>query len=203
MSSLLPLLGLALLVFISTNLDDIFVLLGLFADPRFRSRDIISGQFIGIGVLYAVCVLGSLISLVLPPMWIGLLGVLPLAMGCHKLLALRHGAEDNEAETLQERRRGHWSGWLQVALVTLANGGDNIGVYTPVFATRSAFEIAVFGLVFAVMTALWCLMARWMVHHPALGQPLRRHGRWLTPLVLILLGLSILHEAGSMQLLIG
>lgn len=203
MPSLLPLIGLAVLVFISTNLDDIFVLLGLFADPRFHRRAIIAGQLLGIAALYAICVLSSLIALVLPPLWIGVLGVLPLALGCHNLLALRHAAQADEVTSLPQGGAGHWGRGLQVALVTLANGGDNIGVYTPVFAMRSGLEIAVFGLVFAVMTAVWCLLAQWLVQHRTLGQPLRRHGRWLTPLVLILLGLSILHEAGSVQLLTG
>ncbi len=63
-----------------------------------------------------------------------------------------------------------------MATATLANSGDNISIYTPLFATRSAPEIAVAGVVFAIMTAIWCLLGHWLVHHPALGAPIRRYG---------------------------
>src|SRR5271154_4636522 len=53
----------AVVLFISTDLDDVFVLLGFFADPRFRIRQIVAGQFIGIAALYALSVVGSLVSL--------------------------------------------------------------------------------------------------------------------------------------------
>ncbi len=33
---------------VSTNVDDIFVLIGFFADPKFRARDIVIGQYAGI-----------------------------------------------------------------------------------------------------------------------------------------------------------
>jgi cadmium resistance protein CadD (predicted permease) len=85
--------------------------------------------------------------------------------------------------------------------VTIANGGDNIGIYTPLFATRSGADIAVIGVVFAVLTATWCLVARWMVEHPLLGAPIRRYGHRVVPFVLIALGVLVLYEAGSFALL--
>jgi hypothetical protein len=44
LSSLATLLILGVTLFAATNLDDIFVLLGFFADPQFRTRYIIVGQ---------------------------------------------------------------------------------------------------------------------------------------------------------------
>ncbi len=41
--SLIVLIGLAAVVFASTNIDDVFVLLGFFADPKFRARDVVIG----------------------------------------------------------------------------------------------------------------------------------------------------------------
>jgi cadmium resistance protein CadD (predicted permease) len=58
-----------------------------------------------------------------------------------------------------------------MALVTMANGGDNLGIYIPAFAVHSGHEIAVIAVVFAAMTALWCVSTHWMVNHPQLGAP--------------------------------
>jgi cadmium resistance protein CadD (predicted permease) len=90
---------------------------------------------------------------------------------------------------------------LTVAIATLANGGDNLSIYTPLFATRSAVEIAAIGLVFALMTALWCVVGHWLVHHPALGAPIRRYGQRAVPFILIGLGALILYRAGTLNLL--
>ena len=84
------------------------------------------------------------------------------------------------------------SGLAQVTIVTIANGADNIAVYVPLFATRDGVAVAVMAAVFVVMIALWCIGARWLVHHPAAGAPLRRWGPRAVPWVLIALGLWIL-----------
>ena len=76
--------------------------------------------------------------------------------------------------------------------MTVANGADNLGVYVPLFATSSPGAVAVMGGVFAAMTALWCLAARWLVAHPAAGAPVRRYGPPAVPYVLIDIGLWIL-----------
>jgi cadmium resistance protein CadD (predicted permease) len=85
--------------------------------------------------------------------------------------------------------------------VTIANGGDNIGIYMPTFAIRSSYEITVIALVFVVMTALWCFLAHSMVNHPKLGAPIRRYGHRVAPIVLVGLGILILYQAGSLALL--
>ncbi len=84
-----------------------------------------------------------------------------------------------------------------VALVTIANGGDNNGIYIPAFAIRSGSEIGVIAMVFAALTALWCMLAHWMVNHRRFGAPLRRHGHLFAPLILTGLGVLILHHAGT------
>jgi cadmium resistance protein CadD (predicted permease) len=76
----------------------VFVLLGFFADPKFRVRQVVVGQYIGIGALYGASVVASLISLVIPPAYIRLLGLAPIVIGLKKAWELRKGADANEAE---------------------------------------------------------------------------------------------------------
>jgi len=203
MESFIALLGIAMVLFAWTNVDDLFVLLGFFSDPRFRPRQVVIGQYVGVMVLYGASVLASLLSLVVPPAYIGLLGLAPIFMGITKLYSLWRGADSDGDERADHAKASARSGRniLTVAMATVANSGDNISVYTPLFATRSAWEDAAMGLVFAVMTALWCLLGHWLVHHPALGAPIRRYGHRTAPFILIGLGILILYEAGTLNLI--
>jgi cadmium resistance protein CadD (predicted permease) len=185
----LPLLALAVTLFASTNIDDLIVLIGFFADRRIRTRDIVAGQYAGLTVLFLISAAASLLSLVIPGVYLGLLGIFPIVIGIRKLSGLRHDGSKSENSS-----PGSVAG---VALVTIANGGDNIGVYMPAFVVHSASQIGVIAMVFIALTALWCMLAHWMVNHPGLGAPLRRYGHILSPLVLIGLGILILHHAGT------
>ena len=193
MESLLGLLGLAIVLFVSTNVDDLVVLVGFFAHPQFRARDVVAGQYAGLTVLFVVSAAGALLSLVIPNTYLGLLGIFPILIGIRKLLALRH-----EPVAAGLRGTGRYGSIAGVALVTIANGGDNIGVYMPSFAVHSARQIVIIAVVFVLMTALWCMFAHWMVNHPRLGAPLRRFGHIIAPIVLIGLGILILHHAGTL-----
>jgi len=196
MESLPALLGLAIVLFVSTNVDDLVVLVALFAQPRFRVRDVVAGQYAGLTVLFVVSAAGALLSLVIADAYLGLLGIFPILIGVRKIVALRHdhGATDQSAGL------GKATGSVaDVALVTIANGGDNIGVYMPSFAVHSASQIAIIAVVFVAMTALWCMFAHWMVNRPRLGAPLRHYGHIFAPIVLIGLGILIIHHAGTVS----
>ena len=133
--------------------------------------------------------------------YIGLLGLLPVAIGTKKAWDLRQDAgEIIESEPTNNYAFANRNA-LAVAAVTAANGGDNISIYTPLFATRAPVEIAVIGLVFAVMTLMWLSVAHWLTNHQTLGIPIRRYGHRVVPLVLIALGVLIMHEAGTIELL--
>jgi cadmium resistance protein CadD (predicted permease) len=197
----LGLLGLAIALFASTNLDDMFVLVGFFADPKFRPRDIVTGQYAGITALFALSLLGSLLALVISRAYIGLFGIVAIGVGAKKLFDVYRNREA-PASSLEHPDTGRHTRVATVAFFTLANGADNIGIYMPAFAIRSPFEIGMFAVIFAVMTGLWCFFAHWMVHHPTFGKPIRRYGHRVAPLVLIGIGVSILYDAGSFALLL-
>ena len=105
-------------------------------------------------------------------------------------------AQEDEAIQLQERHieRGLHSQALAVAGVTVANGGDNLGVYIPMFA-NSLSAIPLFVVVFAVMTLLWCVLGYILVNNRIFGHLIRRYGHKILPLVLIALGVDILSGA--------
>ena len=191
--ALIGTVALATGVFAATNIDDIFVLLAMFSDPRYNPRQITAGQYLGMAALFGASLVGSLASFVMQPAYIGLLGLAPILIGTVKLLRRRQ-ADYPETNTSSS------SNVLSVAVITAANGGDNLGIYTPMFAIRSAADIAMFAGVFAVMTAVWVGFAHWLTRHPKLGPPIRDYGQRAVPFVLIGLGVYVLIKAGSFSL---
>ena len=198
MESLLALLGLAIILFASTNIDDLVILVGFFADPAFRPNDVVAGQCAGVAALFSVSLALSLLSMVIPKAYIGLLGIFPILIGVRKLLSLRdHNDEPGETPPSATRRYGQIAA---VALITIANGGDNVGIYVPAFAVQTGSAMILIAMVFVVMTALWCYFAHWLVSHPKVGPPIRNYARLAVPVVLIGLGFLIMYQAGSFAL---
>jgi len=202
MESVFAPLPLAIVLFVSTNVDDLLVLVAFFANPRLRVREIVMGQYVAVALLFLVSLAASLLSFVIPGAYIGLLGLAPILIGLKQLVKVRHGHESTEASAKLQDRGSSFRKVVGVALVTIANGGDNIGIYTPSFAVHSGHEIAVIAIVFAGMTALWCILAHRMVNHQKLGVPIRRYAHRLAPIVLIALGIEIIFQSGSWRLLL-
>jgi cadmium resistance protein CadD (predicted permease) len=196
------LLGVAIALFVSTNFDGLLVLLGFFSDSRFCAREITAGQYLGIGTIVGISISASLLSLVLAPSYIGLLGLVPIGIGAKRLIDLwRRRRAGGKRTGLREPRAASLGNVFVVANVAVATGGDNIALYVPVFATHSRLEIVLIAAVFAVMVAVWLALSHWLVNQPVVGAPIRRFGRVVMPFVLIALGLSILHRTGSFSLL--
>lgn len=202
---MLTTIGIAIALFVSTNIDDIFVLLGLFADREYRASEIVAGQYLGIAVLFGISVAASLLALSIPHPYTGLLGIVVIALGVKrmvKMIRMPTGpaeAKASQAGTVREHRHGQVAA---VAFVTLANGGDNIIVYTPAFAVRSAGELAVTAVVFAIFTAIWCLIAHSAVNHPRVRTHIRHYGRLVSPFVFVAIGVVVMLQAGTLGFLL-
>jgi cadmium resistance protein CadD (predicted permease) len=195
-------IAIALVVFVTTNVDDLFVLLTLFGDPTFRPREVVAGQLFAMFALVALSLIGALLAIVIAPAYVGLLGLAPLSIGIVALFRQR-SADDHDALPQLNQRGGGVARVAAVTLVTIANGGDNLAVYIPLFASRGRLEQAIMAGVFLVMTAAWCWAAQSLINHPRLGAPIRRYSRPASPYVLIALGLYILIDSKAYTLLGG
>ena len=197
--------GVGIAAFVSTNIDDLLILMAFFATPRFPPFQIVLGQYIGMGSLIAVSLLGLLIALVVPRNLIGLIGLFPIAIGIKELLELHKKSNDydnkyNEEEQLakqhlQRSKKIAYLPFLIVAAVTFS-GGEEIGIYTSLFATNNEFShIITIVSVVMVLTGFWCGLANYFVNHSFLADRFRQIAARLLPFVLIGLGIYILVEA--------
>ena len=126
---MIPHIGLAVVTFVITNIDDLLILSVYFAAPTYRGRNIVVGQFFGIVTIILISLTGVVLGNFLSDRWISLLGLLPIIVGVKELLS----DEGEESEDISIKPSNLQ--FLNVALVTIANGGDNIGVYVPLFAS--------------------------------------------------------------------
>ena len=176
----------------ATNVDDLVVLIVLFATTRrdgLRRWEVVVGQYAGIATLVAVSALAALGLLVVPDRWIGLLGLVPITLGVRGLVRARRASAG-------ERPVAAVSGWLGVAGVTVANGADNLGVYTPLFRQAGPGASAVYAAVFAVLVAVWCAAGVFLAGRRPVVAVLDRAGDWLVPVVFVVIGVAILVTSG-------
>jgi cadmium resistance protein CadD (predicted permease) len=135
------------LAFLVTDIDDLFVLVAFFAEAAIRPRNVVVGQYAGIAF-----------RLVVPGQVIGLLGFLPLALGIREAVELartrREEAKAEDASAPEAPSVARRPGILGVAMVTVANGGDNIAVYAPLFASSTPARAAGLAGIFLAMTGL-------------------------------------------------
>lgn len=183
-------ISLAFITFVVTNIDDLLILSMYFASPKYKTRNIVFGQYLGIVSLIVVSMTGILLGGIVDQRWISLMGVLPIILGVKDLIELRR-SEENKGTDKRDKSKLQF---LSVALVTIANGGDNIGVYTPLFATTSIYFVMIYILIFLYLTAAWCFLGYWCVSHPRVKEGFAKYGKIILPFFLIALGLFILKD---------
>lgn len=190
-------IGRAIALFAVTNVDDL-VLLALYFVGSARHRRIVAGQYLGFGVLLAVSVAGALGVSLLPERVRPLLGLVPIALGLRagwQVWQARRAATasgDARASAAEAPGRPGSVGVLAVAGVMVANGGDNLGVYIPVFSDADAAGLVTYALVFLVLVGVWCAIGRFLATREVVARTLARWGHVILPVVLTAVGVLVL-----------
>lgn len=185
-------------LFVATNIDDVIVLSLFFARGAGRAgttRRIVVGQYLGfLGILGAALLTTWGASLALPESAFPYFGLIPLLLGLRAAWEAWQGEDDDE---LDDRKK---VAPLTVAAVTFANGGDNIGVYVPVFLSVSPASILTYCAVFLLFVAVLVAIAKFVATRPGIDEVLEKSEHILFPLVLIILGVVILVQGGAFGL---
>ena len=198
--NIIPLIIIGIVVFVVTNIDDFFLLLLFFGNRSYKVHQIVLGQYLGLSLLILISGILSLVSLIIPAAWIGLMGFLPILIGLRQLLKLRSNSYSNIIEKIIQKSKNklfgsYQSKFLAVSIVTFSSGGDNIGVYVPVFAIHTIGQVAILVAVFLVVTSVWCLITYYIANHTFAGDKIRRYGHIILPFALIGLGVWILSKS--------
>lgn len=182
---------------------DLLIILMLFFAKRKSRKDIINiylGQFLGSVSLIFLSLLFAFVLNYIPSKEIlGLLGLIPIFLGLKVLLL---GDSDGEAIAKDGLRKDNKNLVFLVAMITFAScGADNIGVFVPYFITLNLANLIVTLLTFLVMIYLLVFSAQKLAQVPSVGETLEKYSRWFIAVVYLGLGMYILIENNSFDML--
>ena len=182
---------------------DLLIILMLFFAKRKSRKDIINiylGQFLGSGSLILLSLLFAFVLNYIPSKEIlGLLGLIPIFLGLKVLLL---GDSDGEAIAKEGLRKDNKNLIFLVAMITFAScGADNIGVFVPYFTTLNLANLIVVLLTFLVMIYLLVFSAQKLAQVSSVGEILEKYSRWFIAVVYLGLGIYILIENNSFDIL--
>ena len=182
---------------------DLLIILMLFFAKRKSRKDIINiylGQFLGSVSLILLSLLFAFVLNYIPSKEIlGLLGLIPIFLGLKVLLL---GDSDGEAIAKDGLRKDNKNLIFLVAMITFAScGADNIGVFVPYFTTLNLANLIVTLLTFLVMIYLLVFSAQKLAQVPSVGETLEKYSRWFIAVVYLGLGMYILIENNSFDML--
>ena len=182
---------------------DLLIILMLFFAKRKRRKDIINiylGQFLGSVSLILLSLLFAFVLNYIPSKEIlGLLGLIPIFLGLKVLLL---GDSDGEAIAKEGLRKDNKNLIFLVAMITFAScGADNIGVFVPYFTTLNLANLIVALLTFLVMIYLLVFSAQKLAQVSSVGEILEKYSRWFIAVVYLGLGIYILIENNSFDIL--
>ncbi|VTI20650.1 Cad superfamily protein [Streptococcus pneumoniae] len=192
-------------VYISTSIDYLIILIILiilFAQLSQNKQKwhIYAGQYIGTGLLVGASLVAAYVVNFVPEEWmVGLLGLIPIYLGI-RFAIVGEDAEEEEEEIIErlEQSKANQLFWT-VTLLTIASGGDNLGIYIPYFASLDWSQTLVALLVFVIGIIIFCEISRVLSSIPLILETIEKYERIIVPLVFILLGLYIMYENGTIE----
>ncbi|WP_454053061.1 cadmium resistance transporter [Clostridium sp. Marseille-Q7071] len=213
----------AFVSFISTNIDDIFILMIFFSETSdvMKTHHIVIGQYLGIGALIIISIIGSLGVSIIPYEYIGILGFVPMYLGIKAYVDYKKKSkseeniayrqvkdiENNKFEEITNTeireqktfsRRFINSAVIKVFSVTFANGGDNIGIYIPLFTRMDLVNIIVTVIIFMFLIGIWCFIALKLSKHLLVQKFIEKYRHIFVPIIFIMLGIFILIDSKTL-----
>jgi cadmium resistance transport/sequestration family protein len=175
--------------FVGTNIDDLFLNALFFANAKTRREkcQVVLGKYVGMAALVAVSLLGAWGLQVLPAKVVRLAGLIPIMLGVKELAGNAKSGKTtgNTKEKIDKKFRN-------TALITIASGADNIGVYMPLFAGFDVWQMWIVLVVFFIMAGAWCYVGNLFTKLSGIQQFLDKHKGVLVPIVYIAIGVYIL-----------
>ncbi len=197
----------AIAAFVGTNVDNCVVTTAMVAGaPLERAHRIAAGQVVGFGFVVVVAATAAALLFEFSAAAVGLLGLVPLAIGVHGLIGLRLGRSDHAggdgSPPMGRRRatdRAVGRSLTAAALVTIAAGGDNLAVYIPLFHEGGATNLISIATVFVAGEVALTMLILTAGRHPRARETMTRLGAVAVPILLCVIGALVLLSAGTLS----
>jgi len=187
----LQIVAVAVVGFLSTSLDNLGVLVALFA-----AREIAPWRLAAIyfAVTWTLTGLGwgmSALAEYAIEENVGYLGVVPIALGIRSAWLLRHPGRDASASASTV------AGSIAAALLIFATSADNLLVALSLFADAARALDPTLCATLVACSVGWCVLAFWLARRSPVAMVLQRTVRPLLPLLLVAVGVYILIDTAT------
>lgn len=198
MIEILTIIGISAGAFIGTNLDNLVLLVAFYSRYKQQTKIVAAGYISGMLLIGGISVVIGEGGDFIPIAYLGMLGVIPIVMGVIALLQLFR-AGDSDATTGIAKVSNHRAIFMGVLMTQLSNGADSIITFSVFLADSTDATDYLIALTFLAMICLFAWTAYYSLTHRKLSDILDRYGRYVTPFILILVGVYILtNTAGDL-----
>lgn len=197
MEPFLTLFGLVTVAFASTNIDNLLLLISWQLGGGLTSRRLFAGYLLGMAGVLGISILAGLVGYLMPLEHLGYLGLIPMLVGLRMLVVNLRSKTDTATDFPAGSALSAGGGVAAIAAMQLSNGVDTILIFAPLLAdSQFAFDVEI-ALLFLLLVVLWFLLARFAGIHASRLRVLTRAGRWLTPVVMIVVGAYIVSNTAT------
>ncbi len=196
MSELIEIIAITAGAFFATNLDNLVLLVALYARYDRHSALVTAGYFTGALLIGSISLAIGEAGEFIPLEYLGFLGVIPVMIGVIALVNLfRHRAiEDADQIPINSSGQGAFGTTLTTQL---SNGTDTILTFSIILAdSKDAMDYRIIPA-FVFMTAVFAVTAYYSLRHRWLSNFLSRYGHYLTPFILIFIGCYVLANTAT------
>jgi cadmium resistance protein CadD (predicted permease) len=182
--------------YIGTNLDNLILLVALYARFPRRTRTVAMGYIVGMLVIGAISIAIGEGGGLIPIDSLGILGMVPIALGIMALFQLFQNRQSGEAARPASEVSTK-AVFLSVLTTQLSNGADSIITFSVFLAESTDATDYLIALTFLCMIGVFAWLAYYLLRHRRLSDAVDRYGHYVTPFILILVGVYILANTSS------
>jgi len=196
MAETLTIIAVAAGAFIGTNLDNLILLAALHKRYAQRSRMVTAGYFSGMILIGAICLVVGEAGEFIPIAYLGLLGVIPILIGVNALFQLFRNKQSGASSSLVLGTSNHTI-FITVLMTQLSNSADSIITFSVLLADSADSSDYLVAATFLAMAGVFASLALYALRHRRLRNFLDRYGNYVTPFILILVGVYILSNTAT------
>jgi cadmium resistance protein CadD (predicted permease) len=196
MGEILIIVGVTSAAFIGTNLDNLLLLTAMYSRYERQALMVTAGYFTGMALVGGIAVIIGEAGDYIPLAYLGLLGVIPITMGVVSLWKLFRNKGNMEDAGPVVDSKG-LTVFLALITTQLSNSADSIIAFSALLAESTDRSDFLITPTYLAMIGIFSGVAYYSLRHKKLSEFLERYGQYVTPFILILVGLYIFSNTSS------
>jgi len=196
MNEILIIIGVTGVAYIGTNLDNLLLLVAMYSRYERHAGVVTAGYLAGMILIGIITLIIGEVGEFIPLAYLGLLGVIPVMMGLLALWKLYRNTQAAETNNIVNHSKP-LTVFFALISTQLSNSADSIITFSALYADSTDSSDYVIAPTFLAMAGIFSVLACYSVKHPKLGRLLSRYGQYVTPFILILVGLYILNDTAT------